>query len=184
MNWQSSLTTTAGLILSLTIQAQNSAPPADQLLNEAYQQAAREKKNVLVIFHASWCVWCHRMDSSMNDQSCKKFFDDNYVIRHLVVQESRDKKNLENPGAAELLTKYNGDNQGIPFWLIFDKNGVLIADSQIRPAGSGLETRGANLGCPASEQEVAQFADILKKTGHFRKSQLQAIEKRFRRNEQ
>jgi len=184
MKWQSYLIISVGLIFSMTIQAQNSAPPADQILKEAYQQAAKEKKNVLVIFHASWCVWCHRMDSAINDESCKKFFDDNYVIKHLTVQESRNKKNLENPGADELLTKYNGDNQGIPFWLIFDKNGTLIADSQIRPAGAGLETRGANLGCPATEQDVAQFAEILKKTAHPRKSQLKAIAKRFRKNEQ
>src|SRR6516162_5633327 len=82
--------------------------PADQILQEAMQLAAKEKKNVLIIFHASWCGWCHKMDSSMNDKSCKKFFDDNYVTRHLVVDETKDKKNLENPGAVELRTKYHG----------------------------------------------------------------------------
>jgi len=164
--------------------AQHGPLTVDEIMQEAMQQATKEHKNIFIIFHASWCVWCHKMDSSVNDESCRKFFNDNYVIRYLVVQESRDKKNLENPGADEFLTKYNGDNQGIPFWLIFDKNGILIADSQIRPVGVGLEKRGANLGCPASEQEVAQFAGILKKTAHLRKSQLQAIEKRFRRNEQ
>ena len=164
--------------------AQRGPLSADEIMQEAVQQATKENKNIFIIFHASWCGWCHKMDSSMNDVSCRKSFDDNYVIRHLVVQESRDKKNLENPGADEFLTKHNGDNQGIPFWLIFDKNGILIADSQIRPAGAGLETRGANLGCPASEQEVAQFLGILKKTAHLRKSQVKAIENRFRKNEQ
>src|SRR5690242_9207413 len=111
-----------GLILFLfafkIINAQPSPASADEILKEACQQAAKEKKNVFIMFHASWCVWCHRMDSSMNDPTCKKFFDDNYVIRHLVVDESKDKKNLENPGANEMRNKYGGDNQGIPYWLI------------------------------------------------------------------
>ena len=79
--------------------AQSPASATD-VLKEAYQQAAKENKNVFVIFHASWCGWCHKMDKSMNDPICKKFFDDNYIIRHLVVDEAKDKKNLENPGAA------------------------------------------------------------------------------------
>jgi len=163
--------------------AQHGPLSVDQIMQEAMQRAGKEKKNVLIIFHASWCAWCHRMDSSINDENCKNFFDNNYVIRYLVVDESRDKKNLENPGANEFRAKYNGDNQGIPFWLIFDKDGNLLADSQLRAEGDGLEKRGANVGCPASEKEVAQFIGILKKTSHLKKSQEQAIEKRFRQNE-
>ncbi|MES1220386.1 MAG: thioredoxin family protein, partial [Bacteroidota bacterium] len=86
---------------------------ADAILKAAVAEAAKENKKVFIIFHASWCGWCHKMDSSMNDKACKKFFDDNYVIRHLVVHESKDKKKLENPGAAEMLKKYNGADQGI-----------------------------------------------------------------------
>ena len=52
---------------------------ATEILNEANAQAAKENKNVFVIFHASWCGWCHKMDSAMNDPVCKKFFDDNFI---------------------------------------------------------------------------------------------------------
>src|SRR5690606_25443283 len=98
-----------------------------------------------LMFHASWCGWCHRMDDAMNDSTCKNFFTDNYVICHLVVKEMGDKKKLENPGAEELLAKYHGDKAGIPFWLIFDKNGNLLADSQERPEGAGLDEAGKNV---------------------------------------
>src|SRR5436305_15075025 len=101
------------LLSAFALFAQLSPQPAAQVLKEAYEQAAKENKNIFIIFHASWCGWCHKMDSSMNDVSCRKSFDDNYVIRHLVVQESRDKKNLEKPGEDEYLPKHNGDNQGI-----------------------------------------------------------------------
>jgi len=152
-------------------------------MQEAMQQAASEKKNILIIFHASWCGWCRKMDSSINDKSCKKFFDDNYVIRHLVVNESADKKNLENPGVYKFRAKYNGGNLGLPSWLIFDKDGNLLADSQMRPDGVNITAPGENIGCPATEKEVAYFIMILKKTSSLDADQQAAIKKRFLQNE-
>lgn len=171
------------LVLTTTVlsQAQPSAPSADDIMKEAYEQAATEKKNVFVMFHASWCGWCHRMDKSMNDDACKQFFNDNYVICHLVVDEAKDKKHLENPGANELRSKHNGDNQGIPFWLVFDKDGKLLADSKRRKEGDGPKD-GDNTGCPASEKEVEHFIEVLKKTSSISTEQVAVIRKRFREN--
>lgn len=165
------------------VHAQQKPFPANEILEKALRQASIENKNVLIIFHASWCGWCHKMDSSINDKSCKKFFDDNYVIRHLVVDETRDKKNLENPGANELRVKYHGNDEGIPFWLVFDKDGRLLADSQIRPAGADPDTKGENVGCPAAENEVVYFLDVLKKTSHINVEEEAIIQQRFRQNE-
>ena len=163
--------------------AQHGQPPASEIMREAMQMAAKENKNVFIIFHASWCGWCHKMDNSIDDESCKDFFYKNYVIRHLVVDESRDKKDLENPGADELRAKYHGDNEGIPFWLIFDKDGNLLADSQMRPKGASLDTKGENVACPAAEKEVAYFIEVLKKTSEISEAEQMAVQKRFRQNE-
>jgi thiol-disulfide isomerase/thioredoxin len=159
--------------------AQQSAKHATDVLQEAYGQAAAENKNVFLMFHASWCGWCHKMDSSLNDKSIKASFDKNYVITHLTVYESRDKKNLENPGALEFLTKYKGNDLGIPYWIIVDKNGKWLADSQIRPEGSDYTIAGENVGCPASREEVNHFLKVLGKTSTLNSSELSAIEKRF-----
>lgn len=167
-----------GIMLSVKAQP----APADVVLKEAYRQAAKEGKNVFVIFHASWCGWCHKMDTSMNDPSCQQFFNDNYIVRHLVVNESKDKQQLENPGAEGLKVKYNGEGQGIPFWLIFDKDGKLLADSKMRGVGDGPD-KGENAGCPATEKEVAFFVDILRKTSKLDQSQLDIIARRFRKND-
>ena len=163
--------------------SQQTPATVDQIMNAAMQQATKEKKNVLIIFHASWCGWCRKMDSSINDKSCRKFFDDSYVIRHLVAYESTNKKNLENPGVYAFLSKYNADDLGLPSWLIFDKDGNLLADSQMRPNGAAFTTKGDNIGCPASVKEVEAFIEILKKTSRLNKSEEEAIEKRFRQNE-
>ena len=172
----------AGYMLISAVGEAQLAKSADEILKQAYSEAAKEQKNVFVIFHASWCGWCKKMDAAMNDQSVKKFFADNYVICHLVVYESKGKENLKNPGALELLKRYKGEEQGIPYWLIFDKHGKLLADSKLRPEGGGLET-GDNTGCPASETEVANFLKVLKKTSSLKEAELAIIQKRFRENE-
>ena len=163
--------------------AQEPPVSADAIMKEAYATAKKENKKVFVIFHASWCGWCRKMDTSMNDASCKKFFNDNFVVRHMVVDESKDKKNLETPGGQEFKIKYRGEGTGLPFWLIFDNNGNLLADAKIRPAGATIDAEGNNTGCPANEEEVNYFIEVLKKTTSLKNDELEIIKKRFRKNE-
>jgi hypothetical protein len=163
----------------------NAQPPsADAVLKAACRKAANENKNVFVMFHASWCAWCHKMDTALYSPVCRQLFSDNYVIEHLTVYESKGKENLENPGALDLLTKYHGNDIGTPYWMIFDKDGNLLGDSRMRVLGAGANTPpGDNVGCPASEDEVAYFTGLLKKTSKLNDAQLEIIRKRFRENE-
>ncbi|MEO6136658.1 MAG: thioredoxin family protein [Ginsengibacter sp.] len=164
------------LLTVTTIQAQDTPAPADQIISEAKAEAAKTKKNVFIMFHASWCGWCHKMDASMNNPSVKSFFDDNYVITHLTVDESKDKKNLENPGADAIRTKYHGDNSGIPFWFILDKKGTQLADSRLIDSNG---QPGENVGCPAKPEEVEHFIKVIKKTSKLSENQLSIIRDLF-----
>jgi len=150
--------------------------PAEKIMQAAYAKASAEHKNVFLIFHASWCGWCHKMDKSMNDPSCKKFFDDNFVITHLVVKESKGKEHLENPGGIEMMRKYKADTLGIPFWIIFNADGKEVADSRRPPL---ME----NVGCPAKAEEVDYFIDILKNISSLSKNDEEAIKTTFKKNE-
>lgn len=162
--------------------AQDTPPSADDIMKEALKKASAENKSVFLMFHASWCGWCKKMDASLNDETCKDFFDSNYVIIHMVVKESKDNKHLENPGAEEFLVKHKGDKSGIPFWLIFDKKGTLMADSFIRAEGVGMDQAGSNIGCPAQDDEVAEFIAKLKTTSSPTKEEEAAITERFKKN--
>jgi thiol-disulfide isomerase/thioredoxin len=162
--------------------AQTDMPSTETVMNNAYTQASKEHKNVMVIFHASWCIWCKKMEASINEPELKKMFDDNYVIVYLDVLEQPAKKNLENPGSTEMLAKYKGNKGGIPFWFIADAKGNELADSQIRPEGASLDTYGNSVGCPAEESEVAYFLKVLKGTSKLNDNQLAMIGKRFAQN--
>jgi thioredoxin-related protein len=171
------------MLVTLSAGAQNIQTPAAQTVMEAaYKKAGKENKKVLVIFHASWCGWCHKMDTSLNDVSCKSFFDKNYVIEHLTVYENKSKENLENPGAEALLESFNGKDQGLPYWVILDKSGKLLFDSQIRRVGTDGTVKGLNIGCPASDEEVKAFIKILEQTSSLTTDELKIIAERFAKN--
>jgi thiol-disulfide isomerase/thioredoxin len=164
--------------------AQSTPPSADDVLKEAFKEAKTQKKKVFIKFSASWCGWCHKMDDSMNDPELKALFDKSFVIKHLTVMESKGKENLENPGAMDLIKKYNSDGFGIPIWFIFDANGKLLVDSHLRPEGTGFETKGKNIiGCPASKEEVESFVKSLKMTTKLTDAELAKIAARFRQND-
>lgn len=169
---------------SLLAPAQDIILSADSIMKIAYEQAGREKKNVFVIFTSSWCGWCHKMDVAMNDASCKKTFENNYVIVHLVVEESKDKKDFENPGSDVLKSKWLGEKAGLPFWVILDANENVLADSYIRKAGVSNEEPGINIQCPSSDEEIAAFLKILRNTSTITDTKLVSIGKRFKKNKQ
>jgi len=159
------------LFLLGSISIGNAQEKASVVLEKAYKQAKKENKKVLVIFHASWCTWCKKMEKNMEADAVKALFHDNYVITYLTVQESAKNQHLNNPGADEVLKKYKGDKQGIPFWVILDSKGNLLEDS--------FNAKGENLGCPSTLDEVMEFNAKLKRTSKLNDKDLAAIAQVF-----
>ena len=118
----------------------------------------------------------------MNDGEMKPFFNNNYVIVHLTVDESKDKKNLENPDANEMLQKYHGESQGIPYWFILNSRGNFLADS--RKPDDKTPGKLRSVGCPAEKDEVGYFVNVLKKTSSLNDDQLALIQQRFLKNKE
>lgn len=116
---------------------------AAEVIQQAIDQAKTEHKKVMVLFTASWCHWCHRMDTLMNLPSVKNDFQEAYVICHVDVQEQGAKKALENQGWKTYLEEFGGDeNGGVPFWAILDDQGKALVNSRIKPNGPSADPRG------------------------------------------
>ncbi len=132
--------------------------PAQELLAAAIQSAEAENKNVLVHFGASWCGWCKRLDAFLVSPEFGKLMADNYVLLSLTVQESPDKKLLENPGAEKLMNEMSGGKSGgLPYYFFVDKKGAKLADSLAMPDGD-------NIGHPATPEEIKAFVGLLERT--------------------
>ncbi len=149
-----------GALAALPLLAQTSSktpPPAQEVINTALKTAKAENKTVMVDFSASWCGWCKRLDAFLHSPEVGKLMADNYVFVTLTVQESPDKKALENPGAAELMNEMGGEKAGLPFYFFLDKEGKKLADSMAMPGGK-------NIGHPGNAEEIKAFDELLKQT--------------------
>jgi len=132
--------------------------PAQQMLTKSLGTTAKQHKPTLVIFHATWCGWCHRLDDLMAQPPIKKIFDKNFVVLHLDVMENGEKvAQYENPGGKDLMTKLGGEKSGLPYYAWLDEKGSKLADSNAMP-------KDANIGYPGSAQEIDTFMALIKKT--------------------
>ena len=157
-----SIILTALLVFSVvaTASAQFVKPaPAQDVLNAALKEATSTRKHVYLIFHASWCGWCTRLDKMLADPEIKKIIEDNYVVTHLDILESQQgkKDSLENPGGIDIATKLGGEKSGLPFFAFLDGKGKKLADSNVME-------KGQNMGYPAAKEEIAAFGKLLQKT--------------------
>jgi thiol-disulfide isomerase/thioredoxin len=143
--------------LCLAARAWADVPPAKEVLDTALTEAKAEQKNVLVHFGASWCTWCRHLDAMLEGPELGQLFHDNYVITHLTILESDDKKALENPGALEMAADAGGGSGGVPFYIFFDSEGRRLATSMVMP-------NGGNIGHPVSPKEIKAFVGLLEKT--------------------
>ena len=134
--------------------------PASKLLETAESQAQAQGKNVLVIFHASWCIWCKRLDAFMTDPNYKQVFDDNFVVVKVTVQEDPPHKALENPGGEDVMDALGGRKSGLPLFAILDPSGKMIINSVIPASGSDP---GGNMGFPAKANEIDHFQTMMQK---------------------
>jgi hypothetical protein len=134
-------------------------PTADSLLTAAKAQAAQDHRLVFAVFHASWCVWCKRLDKFLDSPGIQPVIDKYFVRAYFTVQEHDDKKTLDTPGGDELLKRLGGSTV-LPFFAFLDSQGAMIVNSN-EPAGPG--TKGGNIGHPSEPHEVDWFLAMLAK---------------------
>ncbi|MCH8275184.1 MAG: hypothetical protein IH851_10375 [Armatimonadetes bacterium] len=110
----------------------------------------------------------------MGHKDFKKFFGDNYVVVHLTVSESPDKKHLENAGGQQVMKDLGGERAGLPYFAVLNREGKVLIGSK-RPV-EGRED-GRNVGHPVQPEEIAHFMRMMRKTAKYAtEAQLKALE--------
>ena len=85
----------AGLLLSRPVVLAEPAT-ADAVLAEAAKAGRSAGRNTLVVFHASWCGWCRKLEAILSSPRVKEIVDRHYVQVELTVLERGEKQALEN----------------------------------------------------------------------------------------
>ncbi|MGH9413634.1 MAG: thioredoxin family protein [Terriglobales bacterium] len=145
----------AGAVMVLaTSMAWAASPTARALLHTAEAQAQSSHRNVLVIFGASWCGWCHELDAFMKTSAVAPVLAKSFTVVHLDIEEHGARASQNTPGALALARHFRG-SESLPFLVMLRPDGKLIATSN-RTGGPN-----SNVGYPVKPDEVAWFIEMV-----------------------
>ena len=139
-----------------TVAARAAGLSATALVAQEAAAAAAEDRRLLVMFFASWCPWCRRLNATFTDPAVAPLLDAHVRILHLRVEERAPAMAALGLSEADALYRgwAGGDPPGLPFLAALDGAAEVVTTS-IQPAAGG------NFGFPVSDGELAGFDAML-----------------------
>lgn len=163
----------AFIFVNINMVFAQSPPPASHLIDSVFQKAKAGKKNVFLLFTATWCGPCNELKRAIHDEYNKQYFENNYVILELYGSEVGDRKKNENPGTKDVIVKYDGDTSALPYWIILNSKGIKLQDNYIKTDSNAAKKE--NIGFSFRPENLNQFLGFIKKTSKLSNSELKMI---------
>lgn len=136
-------------------------PPktAQAILAKAEAESATTKRPILLLFGATWCVFCTRLESFLHSPPVEPIFTKNYVLVQMDVLERSGNLAKETPGGTAMMDQYTdnfpsfppGSHEGLPYYVVLNSQGKKLADS-------------GDIGYPGGDQGLERFSTLLKNT--------------------
>ncbi|MEZ5162955.1 MAG: thioredoxin family protein [Fimbriimonadaceae bacterium] len=122
--------------------------PVDHVLAAANKQAKAESKNVMVMIHASWCTWCHRMDDwlTKNEQGNNGRQISGYCAHHGFGRREAQSRRESRRCRAPRKTWWRKTE--FPSFAILTPQGKMLANSNPN------EDKPGNIGFPVEKDEL------------------------------
>jgi len=164
--FQTILAVTLMTVFSFMPASGQMAPPATAqgILSQATAQAASEHKQVMLVFGASWCKYCHLLDAFFTDPKIQPIIGRHFVIVHFAVQDSKHPE-FNTPGAEKVYAQLMGDAaaevSSLPNILMLSGKGELLA-SDLRPTEKNKS--GEHIGYPVEPEEIDWFMVMMHKS--------------------
>lgn len=106
----------------------NSDPFAN--IQQAIEQARRERKNVLLDLGGDWCIWCHRLEAFIHSHDELRELRDKHYVTLKVYVGNDDERNVE---FLSRLPPF----EGVPHLLVYNSRGQLLCSQATDPFEEG-----------------------------------------------
>lgn len=156
MNRRNVLAVSFALAITGSAAAQLPAASAAQTAAaKAAADAAPSNRRLLLVFYASWCVYCRLFDRLLQDHDAGPIIDRHLAVLHMRAGERKPEMQAQQlAGADEVYASFTSANSGFPYLVVLDAKGKKVTDS--------IMADGMNFGFPAKPDELDGFAKMMK----------------------
>ena len=103
---------------------------ARQVVNEARARAIEQKKFLMIVFGANWCMDCRNLHRMLKSEDVQEYSKDRFLFTNVNIGKFNENIELANELGVSL-------QRGIPVAIIFDTDGNVIGttnEGQLEPA--------------------------------------------------
>ena len=131
--------------------------PAGAAVADAVAQASDRQRRLLLVFHASWCVYCRLFDRMLAHRDAAPIIERHFEVLHLRAQERQKLwQDQQLAGADDVYHGYAPAGAGLPYMVVLGAGSKKIADS--------IMASGESFGFPVEPAELDGF-DVMLRAG-------------------